>query len=145
MVQQETDLARRIERYRDYLHMLARCQLGPQARAKLDPSDVVQLTLTKAVERRDQFRGASQAEVAGWLRRILANTMTDAVRRNQREKAVIFSFEEAVDASSARLEAWLAADQSSPSQRTERQEQLLHLAGALAALPDDQRAVVELH
>jgi RNA polymerase sigma-70 factor (ECF subfamily) len=138
-------LPARIERYRNYLHMLARCQLTGRLRAKVDPSDVVQVALTKAVERQEQFRGQTDAELAGWLRRILANTMTDAVRKNQREQNVVITFEEGVDASSARLEAWLAADQSSPSEQVERQEQLLSLASALAGLPEDQRVVVELH
>ncbi len=55
------------------------------------------------------------------------------------------SLEQAVDASSARIEAWLAADQSSPSERVGRQEDLLRLARALAQLPEDQRVVVEMH
>ncbi|MFV1968830.1 MAG: RNA polymerase sigma factor [Pirellulaceae bacterium] len=43
------------------------------------------------------------------------------------------------------MEAWLAAEQSSPSQRAMRHEQLLQLAETLAQLSSDQRQAVELH
>jgi RNA polymerase sigma-70 factor (ECF subfamily) len=138
-------LHRPVEDYRDYLRLLARMQLDPRLQGKIDPSDVVQQTLAKAHQNRDQFRGRTEAERAGWLRRILANTLIDAARKFQRELQLEHSFEQAVDASSARLEAWLAADQSSPSERADRQEQLLGLARALAQLPDDQRTAVEQH
>ena len=46
--------------------------------------------------------------------------------------------------SSARLEAWLAGEQSTPSQQVMRNEQLQRLASALAQLPDEQRMAVEL-
>src|SRR5262249_10811992 len=39
----------------------------------------------------------------------------------------------------------LAADQTSPSGRAGRNEQLARLARALGALPDDQRRAVALH
>jgi RNA polymerase sigma-70 factor (ECF subfamily) len=136
---------RPVEEYRDYLHLLARLQLEPRLRGKLDPSDVVQQTLVKAHQNREQFRGGTDGERAAWLRRILANTMIDAARKYQRELAVEHGLERALDDSSARLEAWLAADQLSPSEVVSRQEQLLRMAGALAQLPDDQRQAVELH
>jgi RNA polymerase sigma-70 factor (ECF subfamily) len=136
-----------LEQFRAYLRMLARLQLDGALRGKLDPSDVVQETLLRAHEKRDQFRGHTDAELAAWLRQILARQMADAVRRfsgGSRDVGRERSLEESLDRSSSRLEALLAADQSSAEGRIVFQEQLLQLADALEALPDDQRTAVEL-
>jgi RNA polymerase sigma-70 factor (ECF subfamily) len=135
------------DRYRNYLRLLAGAHLDPRLRAKLDPSDVVQQTLLRAHEKREQFRGATAAEEAGWLRTILVNALAEHARkfgRQQRDVRLERSLEAAVEESSARLEAWLAADLSSPSEVADRHEQLLRLAEALALLPADQRRAVEL-
>ncbi len=43
------------------------------------------------------------------------------------------------------MEALLAADQTSPSERVIRREEVLRLACALGQLPEDQRRAIELH
>lgn len=137
-----------LESYRSYLRLLAGLRLDPRLRRKVDPSDVVQLTLLKAHEAFARCTVVGEAQQAAWLRQILARTMADEVRRYSRgkrdaemERSILAGFDE----SSVRLEAWLADDRSSPSQQAIRHEQLLALALALDALPQDQRQAVELH
>ena len=134
------------ERFRTYLGLLARLQLDPRLHGLLDPSDLVQQTLLRAYQKRGLFHGTDDAQRAAWLRTLLAHTMIDAVRKfghpqgGQRER----SLEAALEQSSARLEAFLADDPTSPSGQAERQERLVRLADSLARLPEDQRRAVEL-
>jgi len=107
---------RSLESYREYLRLLARMNMDPRLQARIDPSDLAQQTLLKAHEKQDQFRGKTDAERAAWLRTILANQMADALRTFRRQQgARELSIEKALEESSARLDAWLAAERSSPS------------------------------
>jgi RNA polymerase sigma-70 factor (subfamily 1) len=94
-----------------------------------------------------QLRGQTEGERKGWLRQILARNLANAVRdyrRDKRDVARESPLPAAIEQSSARLESWLVAEQSTPSQRVDRQEQALRLADALADLPEAQREAVIL-
>lgn len=136
-----------LERFREYLHLLARSNLGRQYQGKLDASDVVQQTLLHAHREQNLFHGTNDAELAGWLRQILAWNLGAAFRALGQQKRDV-SRERAIqadlDQSSARLENFLTADVSSPSHRAARGEQILRIAQALGQLPDDQREATVL-
>jgi RNA polymerase sigma-70 factor (ECF subfamily) len=136
-----------LERYRAYLRVLAWSQLDPRLRAKVDASDLVQQTLLQAVQALPQFRGATDAELAAWLRRILARNLAHAARdlgRQRRDVDRERSLEQALDDSSARLALWLAAPDPSPSAQAAQHEQARRLADALEQLPEAQRLALVL-
>ena len=143
-----TDSNQSLERFRPYLKLLARTHLNPRQQSKLDSSDVVQQTLLDAFAKRDQFHGNSEAELAAWLREILKNNLADAIRDQRRDKRDVRreqSLEGAIDASFSQTHSWLAAVQSSPSQRAVKQEELLRLAEVMTQLPEAQREAIVLH
>jgi RNA polymerase sigma-70 factor (ECF subfamily) len=136
-----------LQRFRNYLVLLARLKLDRKLRGKLDASDVVQQTLLEAHQAMESFRGDDLAAQAAWLRQILARNLANAVRdltRAKRDVRKERSLNADLDASASQLEGWLAADQSSPSQKMECQERALRVAEALAELPDTQRDAVVL-
>ncbi|MCC6420668.1 MAG: sigma-70 family RNA polymerase sigma factor [Gemmataceae bacterium] len=150
MAQRSQPNGRPLESYRNYLRLLARCQiapLDPRLRARLEASDLVQETLLKAHAAHDQLRTTDEAATTVWLRRILGNTLIDAVRRlrgGARNVALERSLETELERSSARLDALLASQEPPVSEQQVREEQLLCLAEALGELPADQRTAVEL-
>ena len=138
-----------LERFRSYLCALARIQVAarPWLAAKLDASDVVQQTLLNAHAGLDRFRGRTPAEMHAWLRQILTNTLANEFRalgQEKRDARAERSLEADLDASSCRVDAWLVADQSSPSEQVGRRERAAALAAAIAALPPDQQEVILL-
>jgi RNA polymerase sigma-70 factor (ECF subfamily) len=137
-----------LEEVRAWLRRHAALLLDGRLRGKVDPSDVVQDTLLKALRHQEQFRGRTESERRAWLRRILANTLADAVRRflagRKRDVGREQSLDEAVRQSSEHLRVWLADGREPPEGEAAHNEELLWLAEGLAELPGDQREAVRL-
>lgn len=136
----------RAEQYRDYLRLLARLQIAPALASKIDVSGIVQQTIWEATQ--TPPAGMDDREWLKWLRRLLANNLRDEIRKLKAARRDVRrerSLQEALDASSTHLEGWLRSQQSTPSQRAIRAEELNRLATALSDLPDDQLHAIELH
>jgi RNA polymerase sigma-70 factor, ECF subfamily len=132
-----------LEAYREYLRLLARARVGQELRVRLDPSDLVQETLLEAHRDFRQFHGGSEAELAGWLRRILARNLADQLKYHQSQKRDV-GREQPLEALIERAHEALAAPLSSPSKHASSREQAVVMANALARLPEDYREVIVL-
>lgn len=127
--------------------LLARMRLPHALQGRIDPSDVVQQTLLMATRDESNYRGSSDAELAGWLRGILGHVLAhewEAAHRGKRSVAREVAMGQWLDESSRRLEDWLAVTQTSPSQALIRGEEQLRLAVALEQLSAEYRAVLIL-
>jgi RNA polymerase sigma-70 factor (ECF subfamily) len=141
-------LDRLLDAYHNYLRLLARTGLDASLQGKADPSDLVQEALLHAVQRFGQFRGATDAELAGWLRQILARCLADFVRRYRtkgRRAGREQSLDDLLARSSQAMERVLATGGGSPSSSAQRRDLGVVLSDALAQLSDDHREVIVLH
>jgi RNA polymerase sigma-70 factor (ECF subfamily) len=135
-----------LEKYRDYLRLLASQQLAVRFRGKTDPSGVVQQTLWEAHKELARGLEVSSGQRLPWLRRILANNLADEIRHvtaEKRDTTREVSLEQGIATSSKRLELWLARDLSPRAER-HGDEAVLQLIAALTRLPEAQREAVVL-
>ncbi|HWB12575.1 MAG TPA: sigma-70 family RNA polymerase sigma factor [Pirellulales bacterium] len=137
-----------LERYRTYLELLARVELGRRLQTKVDAADVVQETFLEAHRNFARFRGRSEPEFVGWLREILAGRICNLLRHYLGTQGRDLRREQAanvdLDQSSRAIDRGFFALQSTPSQHVAQREQGVLLAEALGRLPVDYREVVVL-
>jgi RNA polymerase sigma-70 factor (ECF subfamily) len=140
-----------LELYRNYLHLVARTQLDLHLQAQANPSDLVQDTFLEAYRDFERFRGGTEAELLGWLRRILVHNLgalvqkqVQAQKRDVRRAVSLEHGLAGLERSAARLGATLAGPGPTPSAQVQRRELAALLADQLARLPADYREVIIL-
>ncbi len=141
-------LGQLLERYRNYLELLARLQIGRRLQSKVDAADLVQETFLDAHAAFGEFRGTTERELVAWLRQVLAYNLASLVRHycgtRRRDVGLERELVRELDESSLALDQGLIAASSSPSQQAVRREQAVLLADALGRLPADYREVIIL-
>ncbi len=144
----EGAFGRLLARYSNYLTLLARVEVGKRLQGKLDPADLVQETFLEAHRHFSAFRGTTEPEFVGWLRKIMAGVLANTIRRyfgtKARDPRLEQELQVGIDQSSCILAAELISPGSSPSESAARREQSVLFTDALDKLPDDYREVIVL-
>jgi RNA polymerase sigma-70 factor (ECF subfamily) len=137
-----------LELYRNYLHLLARVEIGRRLQGKLDASDLVQETFLEAHRHFARFQGTEEPQLVRWLRQILAGRVANVLRRYLGTQGRDVRLEQELalefDNASRLFNQALVAPLTSPSQQAVRREQAVLLADALQRLPKDYREVLIL-
>jgi len=136
-----------LELYRSYIKLMARLQIDRRLQGRVAASDLVQETLLHAERHFAGFRGTSEGELIGWLRRVLASQVATLYRHHtaqRRDYRLECQLGAEIDQSSQMLLKGLIRPQSSPSGSAARREEAVLLADALERLPEDYREVILL-
>ncbi|HVR74913.1 MAG TPA: RNA polymerase sigma factor [Planctomycetota bacterium] len=105
--------------------------LGRKLRVKVDPEDVLQESLLRALEAIARFEGRNASDFERWLEGIARNVVRNLVRK----KGWTTELEIARD---------VPAPGSSPSHRHRREERFERLSKAVESLSPDYRTVIRL-
>ena len=122
---------------RPYLLLIAEAEFPTDLHGKLGASDLVQETLVRGVEHFGTFQGHTQAELHGWLRKILLNHLANVWKAYGTEKRQV-EREQLADSALADPH-WLP-----PSGEAASREESQRLEAALARLPDEYQQVIRL-
>jgi RNA polymerase sigma-70 factor (ECF subfamily) len=140
-----TAIGNLLEAARSYLLLQADQELPQSLRAKVGPSDIVQETAIDAQRDFLRFRGTTQEQLYAWLRTILHNNVTDAVRRfdmsQKRTAKRETSLSVIVDRCGISV---LPLGSNTPDHSAIRREDAALLAGMLTRVPDDYQTVLRL-
>jgi RNA polymerase sigma-70 factor (ECF subfamily) len=140
-------LGQLFEHYRDLLRAAAQQELSSRIQVRMDPSDVVQATFLEAHRDLSDFRGSEAGQFVAWLKQILQHNIQQTVEMHRLAQKRSVDREKPLDDSGGcggRLRNALTADDSTPSQRVQREEKAQRLAAAITVLPADQQEATRL-
>lgn len=129
-----------LQRFRPWLQLQAKANIGQPIQARLDGSDIIQQTCLSAYGAIAQFEGTSEGEFAQWLLRMHERNVLNAV---DHERGAAKRDVDRELADSGPLHQAVSRE-SSPSRRAVRGEQRQILEAAIAQLPADQQEVVRI-
>lgn len=138
-------LGRLLDVCRRYLLLLANQELTPGLRAKVAPSDIVQDTLLEAGCDFVGFRGATEEELLGWLRRMLRNNVANVHRHFETDKRQVDREVPLDDSATDALMHNAVQQAETPSMLARAREQDEQLEHALRQLPEHYRQVLLWH
>jgi RNA polymerase sigma-70 factor, ECF subfamily len=137
-----------LERYRNYLELLARLEIGRRLQNKVDYGDLVQETFLEAHRNFHLFRGDNEPAFVAWLRSILSGRISSLLKRYLKSQGRDVRREQRLEInlshSTCMLDQALFAPGSTPSRQLLKREQGVLLAEALAQLAPDYREVIIL-
>ncbi|MCC9600312.1 sigma-70 family RNA polymerase sigma factor [Stieleria sp. JC731] len=145
------DLGKLLQRYQNYLYLLAVTQIGTRISRRASASDVVQETMLAAHRDFSQFRGQSQSELAAWLRCILSRNLIReferhlaAEKRDVRREISFEAIANGMESSCTIAAALIGSRQADPAQILIDHEESVRVADLVAMLPEDYRTIVML-
>ena len=124
-----------------HLNRMADKHLDAGLRRKLNPSDIVQATMTRMVQGFEDFRGSSSAEFYGWLNSILKNEVSSTRRGLHRQRRDV---RRETEQNSSFHIGHAGQNQDSPDDRLRKHETIAKFRAVIGRLPADYAQVIEL-
>jgi len=129
-----------LARYRNYVRRIVDARLDPQLRVRVDPSDIVQESLTVASQRIDDFLERRPTSFRIWLRRKVLEQLVDARRRHFAQKRDVRREYPLGNASSLWIAGGILGDRV--SEIANQRELLEKVEASIGELPEIDREIL---
>jgi len=149
-ISNQTQLPQLFESFRDRLRTLVEVRIDRRIRARVDASDIVQEAFVDAVRRFSEYQKDRKMTPYLWFRFLTLQQLTLAHRRHLGVKARTASREQSMNAmqpaglDSSAMAYCLVGNESTPSVKFRRAEEILRLTEVLDALEPLDREVLAL-